>query len=106
MAIYAAMRVMKLILARDGSEQDATIIFSERECELLEQLQPTLEGRTEKQKNKFPKGKLSWAAWIIGRLGGWKGYAKESPPGPITMYYGMEMFQKMYDGWNLAKMCG
>ncbi len=53
----------------------------------------------------FPKGKLSWAAWIIGRLGGWNGYASQCPAGPITMSNGLRRFQKMYAGWEIAKMC-
>ena len=104
-ATYAAMTVMQLTLARAGSEQSAEVVFSEEECEFLERVQPSLEGQTKRQKNHFLKGGLSWAAWIIARLGGWKGYASESPPGPITMYNGLKEFRKMHAGWKLAKLC-
>jgi len=104
-AMYAAMNVMQLTLARKGSNQSAEVVFTKEECEFLSHVLPTIEGRTEKQKNGFPKGKLSWAAWIIARLGGWKGYVSESPPGPITMYNGLDRFRKIHAGWELAKMC-
>ena len=36
-----------------------------------------MEGKTEKQKNQLPRNQLSWAAWVIARLGGWKGYQSQ-----------------------------
>jgi hypothetical protein len=71
---------------------------------VLENLQPELEGRTDKQKNPHQKGKLAWAAWIITRLGGWKGYASQVKPGPVTMLRGLQSFAATAQGWKLAKM--
>jgi hypothetical protein len=34
----------------------------------------TPEGNAEKQTNPFEVKSLAWPAWIMGRLGGWKGY--------------------------------
>ena len=63
-----------------------------------------LEGKTEKQKNPYPKENLAWASWIIARLGGWKGYVKsEGFAGPITIGRGLKMFYGIYDGWKLYK---
>ena len=59
------------------------------EVEALRLQQPALERPTAKQKNPHATGSLTWASWIIARLGGWKGYASESPPGPITMRHGL-----------------
>ena len=61
-----------------------------------------MEGKTEKQKNPHPPQTLSWASWVIARLGGWKGYASESPPGPITMLRGLTKFEAQFQGWLLA----
>lgn len=103
-ACFAALRIMQLTLSRDGNDQNISVVFSEQERKLLSRLQIKLEGKTEKQKNPHPQGKLSWAAWIIARLGGWKGYVSESPPGPITMLRGFRKFQLIYEGWSL-EMC-
>lgn len=104
-ACFAALQIMQLILARHGKDQMATVVFDKNEQKLLSKLQKTLEGKTEKQKNPHPPGMLSWAAWIIARLGGWKGYQSESPPGPITMYDGWKRYQSIYEGWALADVC-
>ena len=43
--------------------------------------------RSQKQtapENPHPPERLAWAGWIIARLGGWDGYPKSKPPGPIT----------------------
>ncbi len=104
MAFSAAVRVMQLTLAREGSFiSPATEAFDADEIELLQQIQPTLEGKTEKQKNPHSLLSLAWAAWIIARLGGWKGYASERKPGPITMLRGLQAFGAIQQGWLLAR---
>lgn len=106
LATHAATISLQLCLAREGqTNQAATDVFSQDEIEMLEHLQSKLEGRTQKQKNPHEKGRLAWAAWLIARLGGWKGYASEAKPGPITMLQGQQAFAAMYEGWRLAKMC-
>ncbi|MDO5090374.1 MAG: IS4 family transposase, partial [Cardiobacteriaceae bacterium] len=91
LAVSAAVHTLQLTLARDGqSDRPATDCFDAPQQQLLQQLNPTLEGKTVKQQNPHPSGSLAWAAWIIARLGGWKGYASERPPGPITMLRGLE----------------
>jgi hypothetical protein len=105
LACFSAMQIMQLTLARDGKDQAVSVVFDESECKLLSKLQLKLEGKTHKQKNPHPCGRLSWAAWVIARLGGWKGYASESPPGPITMFRGLMQFKTLYEGWSLVEMC-
>jgi Transposase DDE domain len=77
-----ACRVMRLVRARDGQvPQAARDLFEPGQIELLAVLQLQLEGRTARQKNPHLPETLAWAAWIIARLGGWKGYSKsEGPP--------------------------
>jgi len=103
LALSAATRVMQLTLARDGGTRPASDAFDAQEIELLHQLTPTLEGKTDKQKNPHSPASLSWAAWSIARLGGWKGYASERKPGPITMSNGLKDFIAIYHGWNLGR---
>lgn len=101
-AARAAAIIMQLVQARDGtSRQDAAIAFSPPEIEVLEALIPRLEGKTALQKNPHPPRSLAWAAWIIAKLGGWDGYPKSKPPGPITFRHGLQYFQSIAQGWAL-----
>ena len=52
-----------------------------------------------------PVRSLAWAAWIIARLGGWKGYPSERPPGPITFKHGLDYFRACAAGWVLRDVC-
>ncbi len=46
---------------------------------------------------------MSWVAWVIARLGGWNGYASESPPAPIVMLRGLQKFELQFVGWSMAQ---
>jgi hypothetical protein len=92
----AATRIMQLVRARDSTPAiSAEEVFSAEEIDTLTLHQPALEGRTPKQKNPHPAGSLAWATWIIARLGGWKGYPSESPPGPLTMRHGLTRLEAL-----------
>lgn len=104
LAVMVATRCMQLVLARDGAfDQAAEVAFEPEDLPVLAALQATLEGKTTRQCNPFPRGSLPWASWIIARLGGWKGYKSECPPGPITMHRGLIAFTAMAQGWRLAQ---
>ena len=101
-AARAACSIMQLVQARDGkSAQDAAIAFTPAEIDTLQALLPELEGRTALQKNPHPPTSLAWAAWIIAKLGGWDGYPKSKPPGPITFRHGLQYFQSLARGHRL-----
>ena len=104
LAFSAAVKVMQLVMARDGSTRPATDVFDEDDIEVLQHVGKSLEGKTEKQKNHYEVGSLAWSAWIIARLGGWKGYKSERKPGPITMLNGLKDFANIQRGWMMAKM--
>jgi hypothetical protein len=101
-AARAAVIVMQLVQGRDGKTgQSAEIAFSPAEIETLQALVPRLEGKTALQKNPYPPRSLAWAAWVIGKLGGWDGYPRSRPPGPITMRHGLTRFLAIAEGWSL-----
>lgn len=103
-AASVAVRTMQLTLAREGkTSRPSADAFAPEEIEVLRHVQPTLEGKTEKQKNPHPPASLAWAAWIIARLGGWNGYASERKPGPITMLHGLQTFASIHQGWLIAR---
>jgi hypothetical protein len=103
LALSAAVQTMQLTMAREGhSQRPASDCFDERGQVFLAQVNPTLEGKTEKQKNPHAPRSLAWAGWIVARLGGWKGYASERKPGPITMLNGLQALSRIRQGWELA----
>jgi hypothetical protein len=105
-SVKAAARTLQLMQARDGTGlEPASLAFDATEVAALQALVPTLEGKTAKQKNPHPPLSLAWAAWAIARLGGWKGYASEGPPGPITFNEGLKHFQALVQGFSLRDVC-
>ena len=93
MVFSAACKIMQLVKARENDQsQPIEEVFDSDEIKVLEKLNKKLAGKTEKLKNRNPPKKLSWASWIIARLGGWKGYKSRRPPGPITMKRGYDKF--------------
>ena len=98
-SLQAAVNILQLVLARTSQEQNQAIsdVFDSDQQQCLALLNEQLEGATNKQKNSHEKkSELPWAAWIIARLGGWKGYAKSALPGPITMKKGLAKFYDYY----------
>ena len=103
MSFLAAIQILQLRQARLGeTSQKTSLVFSEAQIACMEDLLPRFQGKTEKQKNPFNKDNLAWATWIIARLGGWKGYASQRPPGVITLHDGWVKFQNLFEGWTIA----
>lgn len=102
LSMKAAFKVLQLVNSRDkGQHQPISELFSPEEIQCMERLNLKCEGSTQKQKNPWPKDQLAWAAWVIARLGGWKGYQTRRPPGPIRMKRGLERFNTYFDAWKL-----
>jgi hypothetical protein len=104
-ALLAAIRVMQLVIGRDGSTgQELTDVADPIEVPALRAISTSLEGRMEKLKNPFDPAALAWYAWIAARLGGWSGYTSKGykPPGPKTMARGLKRLDAMVQGWMLA----
>ena len=84
-----------------GLPADYCFTTEEQECIALQST--ALEGNTEKQKNPHKKQTLRWATWVMARLGGWKGYLSERPPGITTLWIGLRKFNDVKNGWELAR---
>ena len=105
-AAKAAVITLQLLQARDGrGHQPVRIAFAADEVVTLAALSQHLEVQSKRLKNPHPPDSLAWAAWIIGRLGGWGGYPSSKPPGPITMKHGLEYFHAIAAGWSLRDVC-
>jgi hypothetical protein len=104
-AAKAAVITIQLLQARNGGQQPLRLAFNASEIDALAALNQQLEARSKRLKNPHPSDTLAWAAWIIGRLGGWDGYQSSKPPGPITFKTGLEYFHALAAGWRLRDMC-
>ena len=106
-ALYVSLLINQLRQLRDdASGISASISFTDMQIELLKKLSKDYEGDTEKQKNPHKEKTIAWAAWTIARLGGWKGYSCESPPGNKTFKWGLDRFDAVYEGYIIGKkMC-
>jgi hypothetical protein len=103
-ALIAAVRIMQLVMARDGTtQQQLADALDPADEPLVEALVRKLEGKTDKQKNPHPKGSLARVAWVVGRLGGWDGYVGHGykPAGPKTMAHGLQRLDAIRQGWSL-----
>jgi hypothetical protein len=104
-AAKAAVITIQLLQARGGGPQPLRVAFDDGEIGALAALNKQLEAKSKRLKNPHPPDSLAWAAWIIGRLGGWDGYPSSKPPGPITFKNGLEYFHAVAEGWSLRDMC-
>jgi hypothetical protein len=104
LALMAAVQILQLRQARDGkTEMTSSLVFSKKQLICLKALLPKFEGKTGKLKNPFPENNLAWATWIIARLGGWKGYRSQRPPGVIILREGWIRFHNIFEGWEIAR---
>lgn len=104
-AAKAAVITIQLLQARDGSRQSVHIAFNASELAMLAALNQQYEAKSKRLKNPHLPDTLAWAAWIIGRLGGWDGYPSSRPPGPITLRNGIQYFHAVAAGWSLRDTC-
>ena len=108
MQMRALLKVLQMNIAYAQPEEGQSIedVFDEEQIRVLELMNIKLQGQGIKLKNQHNPKKVKWAAWIIGRLGGWKGYDSQGPPGVICLKQGMDRFNAILEGINIAKdMC-
>jgi hypothetical protein len=102
-ALQVALTTMILKLSLTISHKvNARLIFSKEQLHFLTFYMEKLEGKTEKLKNPYEIGSLQWAAWAMGRLGGWSGYISQGPPGYISIKDGTDRFYAMAEGFQMA----
>ncbi|MEO1448329.1 MAG: IS4 family transposase [Bacteroidota bacterium] len=105
LALEAALKMLQFTYAHKAHQPIAVErMFTPEEIPLLRVLNQKYEGRTAKQKNPFNPHELQWATWIIARIGGWKSYQSQRPPGPITFKRGWQEFERLLEGVRLAQM--
>jgi hypothetical protein len=103
------LRVLQLHMAYhlpEGEHPPADSCFTDAEQQCLALMNTKAEGQTAALQNPFPPSELRWAAWIMARQGGWKGYQSQRPPGMTTIWRGLQRFYEIFEGWTLAKDVG
>ena len=103
-ALQVALVTMLLKLSMQCEEKYSTdIVFNTDQKKFLHLLNEEVQGKTLKQKNPYTKNTLAWAAWIIARLSGWSGYGSHGTAGYISLKRGLDIFNKKFDGFVLAR---
>jgi hypothetical protein len=98
--LMASFQILQLRQARDGNTSLRTLfVFSEEEIACMQDFLSRFEGKTDRLKNPHPVENLAWATWLIARMGGWKGYSSQRPPGVIILHDGWIRFHNMFEGW-------
>jgi hypothetical protein len=88
-----------LLTRRDGGPRPASDVADQDLITAAEAIDPTLEGKTARQKNPHPPRSLAWLSWIVAHLGGWNCYY----PGPKTMRAGWNKLEAMAIGYAIGK---
>lgn len=108
MQMTALLKILQMNIAYSQPEGGQPIqeVFTEEEIKVLELMNKKLQGKTRKlQNHNDPKG-TKWATWIVGRIGGWKGYDSQGPPGVIVLKRGLDRLSFIIEGTKLIKDVG
>ncbi len=108
MQATALLKILQMNIAYSQPEGGQPIeeVFDDKQIEVLHLMNGKLQGKTQKLQNNHNPKRTKWAAWIIGRLGGWKGYDSQGPPGVIVLKRGLDRISYIIEGINLAKDVG
>ncbi|NEW80719.1 MAG: IS4 family transposase, partial [Gelidibacter sp.] len=74
--LSALLKILQMNIAYSHPEGGQPIeeVFDDEQIEVLQKLDKKLKGNTHRLQNNNNPKTTKWAAWIIARLGGWKGY--------------------------------
>lgn len=102
------LKIIQMNIAYNSPEGGQPIeeVFNEQQIEVLRHIEKRLQGHTRKTQNNNNPDRTKWATWVIARLGGWKGYDSQGPPGVICLKRGLDRFYGIFEGIQIAKdMC-
>jgi hypothetical protein len=108
MQMTALLKILQMNIAYSQPEGGQPIeeVFDAEQIEVLHLMNKKLQGKTIKLQNCHDPKRIKWAAWVIGRLGGWKGYDSQGPPGVIVLKRGLDRLGYIIEGTNLVKDVG
>lgn len=105
MQLTALLKILQMNIAYNQPEGGQPIdeVFEKVQIEVLQLLNNKLQGKTPQQQNLNDPARTKWATWIVARLGGWKGYDSQGPPGVIVLKRGLDRLNYIIEGVNLSK---
>lgn len=105
MQMSALLKILQMNIAYADPEGGQAIeeVLDQQQIEVLHLMNKKLQGETKKQQNLNDPKTTKWAAWVVGRLGGWKGYDSQGPPGVIVLKRGLDRLNYIIEGINLTK---
>jgi Transposase DNA-binding len=108
MQMTALLKILQMNIAYSQPEGGQPIeeVFNAEQIEVLHLMNKKLQGKTIRLQNHHDPKRIKWAAWVIGRLGGWKGYDSQGPPGVIVLKRGLDRLGYIIEGTNLVKDVG
>ena len=108
MQMTALLKILQMNIAYADPEEGQPIedVFDTEQIETLTLMNTKLQGKTIKLQNHHNPKRTKWAAWIIGRIGGWKGYDSQGPPGVIALKKGLDRLSYIIEGTKLIKDVG
>jgi len=103
--LTALLKILQMNIAYSQPEGGQPIeeVFDAEQIEVLHLMNERLQGRTIKLQNRHDPKRTKWAAWVIGRIGGWKGYDSQGPPGVIVLKRGLDRLCYIIEGTKLVK---
>lgn len=105
MQLTALLKIIQMNISYAQPEEGQPIeeVFDAEQIEVLHLLNRQLQGKTPKLRNNNNPARTKWATWIVARLGGWKGYDSQGPPGVIVLQRGLQRLTYIMEGVNLKK---
>ena len=108
MQMTALLKILQMNIAYADPEGGQPIedVFDAEQIEILGLMNVKLQGKSRKLQNHHNPKRTKWAAWVIGRIGGWKGYDSQGPPGVVVLKRGLDRLSYIIEGTKLIKDVG
>ncbi len=108
MQMTALLKILQMNIAYADPEEGQPIedVFDKEQIEILKLMNTKLQGKSVKLQNHHNPKRTKWAAWVVGRIGGWKGYDSQGPPGVVSLKRGLDRLSYIIEGTKLIKDVG
>lgn len=108
MQMTAMLKILQMNIAYADPEEGQPIeeVFDMEQMEVPGLKNNRLQGKSTKLQNHHDPKRTKWASWVVGRIGGWKGYHSQGPPGVVALKRDMDRLSYIIEGTKLIKDVG